>query len=779
MGFRYHSLELGPEGLSELDGSRRTVHIPRSEIREVTVTRGRLAERPMAQAVASAACFIFGLYVALAIGGLLIGVSLFLFFLAGYGLWSGLRQGLFLCVTTRTGSRKLLLTGGGDEPGLRRYAEDLALSLHPDREVAPAISTQVASPEQCERVMAAVQAADAWKQLGNLDEALGLYDDAIQANPQSVVALFSRGVAYCMQERNGRAIRDLSRCIELAPWLAGAYCERGLAHAQNGAPERARTDYNAALAIDPAYIPAYLNRADLLCRQKEYEQAESDVTWAVRLDNLNPVHYWNRACLRSQRGQVMAALVDLDACLRCGPEAELAQRAEHLRHDLCRQAGLAAPPSWSPVAELWTQVVALPADTTVAELVRVVNERGPFFVVFLEAGALQLAHVDGADGIRRRLYDIADQIGDAVLALRLGQLHDLWTPCLSITPELQHDQASVRSLVAVVVNGEVQGVLVPPPERPEQRLREEFLFQAAEREDSAQKPGHDRLDPPTILFGAWQRFARDSAARACTGCQKMFAYYRPSFADGMLADYLCPHCGREATTDWIAARMRPGAWSTEGFLDPQEDLATIMAIDAQTLVGLGVTYAQLADALDRLLEPAIDDWERDPLRHFGIELDELTSELRRGMLPSPEQGFRLGEHQVFFHVLPGYQDCPWTALYRPFSDDRLGVPSRFYGGTEDEIPEYLCRSLGLDEQAQRTTAVMATVTGRRRRCRGSTTYRGADREFLLINRRTQEYLRGPAMITHLIRDHHFFEGKHGRYRVEPEQAARILELVRS
>lgn len=34
----------------------------------------------------------------------------------------------------------------------------------------------------------------------------------------------------------------------------------------------------------------------------------------------------------------------------------------------------------------------------------------------------------------------------------------------------------------------------------------------------------------------------------------------------------------------------------------------------------------------------------------------------------------------------------------------------------------------------------------------------------------------PGLIVHLVRDHHFFEGKGTPYRLEPTTAARVLEL---
>jgi hypothetical protein len=55
---------------------------------------------------------------------------------------------------------------------------------------------------------------------------------------------------------------------------------------------------------------------------------------------------------------------------------------------------------------------------------------------------------------------------------------------------------------------------------------------------------------------------------------------------------------------------------------------------------------------------------------------------------------------------------------------------------------------------------------------------GSDLDWTLTNLKTGEKLRGPGMIVHLIAEHHFFEGFESYYRVDPEQLARFLGLVR-
>jgi hypothetical protein len=46
----------------------------------------------------------------------------------------------------------------------------------------------------------------------------------------------------------------------------------------------------------------------------------------------------------------------------------------------------------------------------------------------------------------------------------------------------------------------------------------------------------------------------------------------------------------------------------------------------------------------------------------------------------------------------------------------------------------------------------------------------------ILNTRTGQAMTGPGLIVHLIREHHFFEGREAPYRVDPQELARLLEL---
>ena len=80
--------------------------------------------------------------------------------------------------------------------------------------------------------------------------------------------------------------------------------------------------------------------------------------------------------------------------------------------------------------------------------------------------------------------------------------------------------------------------------------------------------------------------------------------------------------------------MRPGTWSTGGFLGPDERLADVLEADAEVVEGLGLSGEQIAGALERLVAAGAS---------------------------APRRRTRVPPHfDVHVSVLKGFQICPWT-----------------------------------------------------------------------------------------------------------------------
>jgi hypothetical protein len=174
----------------------------------------------------------------------------------------------------------------------------------------------------------------------------------------------------------------------------------------------------------------------------------------------------------------------------------------------------------------------------------------------------------------------------------------------------------------------------------------------------------------------------------------------------------------------LERRMRPGADSRMGFLGHGEVLEEVIARDAETLDKLGISYEKMAAAIENVLTAAMkaphDLVKGEPERYLNLGAPSKMPRFDLYHLPPLSEGYLQGDLQVIMVRWRGCQNCPWGCW----------VPTEW-----------------------------------------------SDKDFLIVNRRTGAYCTGPALIVHLIREHHFFEGLHSPDRVDPACVARVLDLA--
>jgi tetratricopeptide (TPR) repeat protein len=92
--------------------------------------------------------------------------------------------------------------------------------------------------------------------LQRFEDAITLYDLALDIRPDLLETYFNRGLAYTRISRYDLAEADLGQVIQLNPNLAEAFYTRGLVHEYRQDYEAAIADYDQALRIDPEYHKA-------------------------------------------------------------------------------------------------------------------------------------------------------------------------------------------------------------------------------------------------------------------------------------------------------------------------------------------------------------------------------------------------------------------------------------------------------------------------------------------------------------------------------------------
>src|SRR5262245_12217222 len=84
-----------------------------------------------------------------------------------------------------------------------------------------------------------------------------LKEGGIEIKPDDPAAYFLRGLRYCEEGDNDRAIAELSKAIEIKPGVGLAYHLRGGAYSDKGDKDRAIADYTKAIELEPNFANAY------------------------------------------------------------------------------------------------------------------------------------------------------------------------------------------------------------------------------------------------------------------------------------------------------------------------------------------------------------------------------------------------------------------------------------------------------------------------------------------------------------------------------------------
>jgi tetratricopeptide (TPR) repeat protein len=122
-----------------------------------------------------------------------------------------------------------------------------------------------------------------WADKKEYGRAIADFDQAIRLDPNNVGAFHNRGTVWGIKHNYDQAIADFDQAIRLDPNDAFAYRGRGIAWRAKGEYDRAITDYDQAIRLDPNFGRAYSNRGNLWVDKKKYDKAIADYTEAVRL----------------------------------------------------------------------------------------------------------------------------------------------------------------------------------------------------------------------------------------------------------------------------------------------------------------------------------------------------------------------------------------------------------------------------------------------------------------------------------------------------------------
>ncbi|GAB4236243.1 MAG: hypothetical protein Kow0049_21280 [Stanieria sp.] len=165
-------------------------------------------------------------------------------------------------------------------------------------------------------------------ELGNKQEAIKYYSQALRLDPTNPLIYYQRAVVRSSIGDKEGAFDDYSQIIKLTPnyqviapeysrnFLTQAYNERGKILLESRNKQKAVDDFTEAIKLNPDYGQPYRGRASALSALGNQPQAETDYSSYLRFYPEDSTGYYNRGVVRYQLGNLEGALADYNQAIR-------------------------------------------------------------------------------------------------------------------------------------------------------------------------------------------------------------------------------------------------------------------------------------------------------------------------------------------------------------------------------------------------------------------------------------------------------------------------------
>lgn len=155
-----------------------------------------------------------------------------------------------------------------------------------------------------------------------LDDAIAVYNKALDVDCTFPVALLNRGILNAALGNIDDALRDYDKCIHLHPTNADALFNRGNLYQKLGEADAAETDFRNGLLIQPNHSGINQNLAVLLFKQGNFSESTRIFTHLLSIvdDKYETLLNLAHSCLK--QGEIRSSLEYNQAALSIRPNAE-------------------------------------------------------------------------------------------------------------------------------------------------------------------------------------------------------------------------------------------------------------------------------------------------------------------------------------------------------------------------------------------------------------------------------------------------------------------------
>jgi tetratricopeptide (TPR) repeat protein len=138
---------------------------------------------------------------------------------------------------------------------------------------------------------------------GDFKAAIEQLTQVVQKNPKNAEAYYNLGLAHNYLESYDQGIVNLSKAIELKPYMAEAYGERAIAYMGGSHNyQKALEDFSSGIKIKPEVPEFYTGRGKLYMSLNDGEHALADFNKAIELDPKRATVYFTRAVILCIQG---------------------------------------------------------------------------------------------------------------------------------------------------------------------------------------------------------------------------------------------------------------------------------------------------------------------------------------------------------------------------------------------------------------------------------------------------------------------------------------------
>ncbi len=142
---------------------------------------------------------------------------------------------------------------------------------------------------------------------------------AVDLDPDNVVILNLRGLAYERTGQDDLAMTDYNLALQKRPTYGVPYNNRGVIQLRRGALQSALDDFNLSIKYTPRFLLGWTNRARVRTLMKDYDGAIADFAEAEKIDPTAPQIAGNRCITYGMMGKYDQAFADCNGLIEKQP----------------------------------------------------------------------------------------------------------------------------------------------------------------------------------------------------------------------------------------------------------------------------------------------------------------------------------------------------------------------------------------------------------------------------------------------------------------------------